>query len=115
MSSTKLGLQQLNIKQLEEQTDISSFDCSKEDTLGSHEFIHKEAKQYQKECMGSTYLFHLEDVFVGYVTVAMHAIEVKETRLRIVTNMKSYPALLLGRLGVHNDYRMRNIGRSICL
>jgi GNAT superfamily N-acetyltransferase len=115
MSSTKLDLQQLNVKQLEEQTNLSGFDCSKDDTLGSHDFIHKDAKQYQKECMGSTYMFHFQNVFVGYVTVAMHAIEVKNTRLRIVTNMKSYPALLLGRLGVHNDHRNRNIGRSICL
>jgi len=115
MSSTKFDLQQLNVRQLEEQTDISGFDCSKEDVLGLNEFIHKEAKQYQKNCMGSTYLFHFQSVFVGYVTVAMYAIEVKETRLRIVTNEKRYPALLLGRLGVHNDYRKRNIGRSICL
>jgi len=86
-----------------------------DDTLGLNEFIHKEAMQYQKESRGITYLFYINDVAIGYVTVAMHAIEVKETRLGIVTRKKHYPALLLGRLGVHNDYRGRNVGYSICL
>jgi GNAT superfamily N-acetyltransferase len=114
MSSDKFDLEHLVVKQITEDVDLSGFDCSRDDTLGLNEFIHKEAIKYQNDCMGSTYMFYYQDFLVGYVTIAMYAIEVKETRLRIVTNEKRYPALLLGRLGVHNDYRDRNIGRSIC-
>lgn len=115
MSSNDIDLQQLTVKTLDNDTNLLCFDCSLDDTLGLNEFIHKEAVQYQKESRGITYLFYINDVAIGYVTVAMHAIEVKETRLGIVTREKHYPALLLGRLGVHNDYRGRNVGYAICL
>jgi predicted N-acetyltransferase YhbS len=115
MSSDKLDLQEIIVKILSEQTEVSHFDCSKDDVLGINEFIHKEAVQYQRDSMGITYVFYYQNAIVGYVTVAMYTIEVKETKLRIVTSEKRYPALLLGRLGVHNEYRGRNIGHSICL
>ena len=115
MSSSKVDLQQLTVKTLDGQVDVSHFDCSTDDVLGINEFIHKEAMKYQNDSMGITYLFYYQTVLVGYVTVAMYAIEVRETRLRMVTNEKRYPALLLGRLGVHNDHRGRHVGLCICL
>jgi hypothetical protein len=115
MSSSKVDLDQLIVRSLDEQADVSQFDCGLDDVLGIDEFIHKEAMQYQNDSMGITYLFYHQNVLVGYVTVAMYAIEVKETRLRMVTSEKRYPALLLGRLGVHNGYRHRHVGLSICL
>ena len=113
-----IDLEQLSVKKLSEELDLSSFDCSVDDTLGLNEFIHKEALEYQKERMGITYVFCYQSIPVGYVTLAMYTIEVKETRLqrlRIIRNEKRYPALLLGRLGVDNNYRERHIGRNMCL
>jgi predicted N-acetyltransferase YhbS len=114
MSNGDISLDQLTVRLLSEGMDFQNFDCSHDDPLGVNEFIHKEALQYQNELRGVTYIFSYSGVCVGYVTVAMHAIEVKETRLRIVTSEKHYPALLLGRLGVHNDFRDRNIGSALC-
>ena len=91
--------------------DFSNFDCSnEEEDLGLNELIHTEALQYQRDCMGITYVFLNRNMPLGFVTIAMYAIEVKETRLRIVTSEKRYPALLLGRLGVDNNYRRQDIG-----
>jgi GNAT superfamily N-acetyltransferase len=115
MSTDKFDLQKLTVKSLNKEMDLSCFDCSQDDDLDLNGFIHNEALQYQQDGMGTTYTFHYQNDFVGYVTVAMHAIEVKETRLHIVTNQKHYPALLLGRLGVHNNYRNRGVGHSMCL
>lgn len=114
LDNEDINLEELTAKTLNENIDLGCFDCSVDDPLELNEFIHKEALQYQKESMGITYLFYYNDLIVGYVTIAMGAIEVKETRLPRRSREKDYPALLLGRLGVHNDYRHRNIGRSIC-
>lgn len=114
MPNGDISLAQLSVRLLSEGINLQDFDCSHDDPLGVNEFIHKEALQYQNELRGMTYVFCYDGVSVGYVTVAMHAIEVKETKLRIVTREKHYPALLLGRLGVHNDFRNRNVGSALC-
>ena len=48
-------------KKLEETDDLSAFNCDEDDDGGCDEFIHKpeEAKQYQKERHGVTYLFYI--------------------------------------------------------
>jgi predicted N-acetyltransferase YhbS len=114
MPNGDISLEQLTVRLLSGGMGLQDFDCSTDDTLGVNEFIHKEALQYQNELRGMTYVFCYDGVNVGYVTVAMHAIEVKETKLRMVTREKHYPALLLGRLGVHNDFRDRNVGSALC-
>ena len=113
-SSPKFILNQFDIKPLNAQHNLSSFDCSYEEGyLGLNEFIHKEALQYQQSFMGPTYVFFYQNSFVGYVTIAMYAIEVKETRLGITAKEKRYPTLLLGRLAVDNNYRERHAGLCI--
>jgi GNAT superfamily N-acetyltransferase len=113
-ASPKFSLQQFEIKPIVSKSELSSFDCSLgEEDLGLNEFIHNEALEYQQDCMGATYVFFNQHIPVGFVTIAMYAIEVKETKLRIVTNEKRYPALLLGRLGVDNNFRDRHAGRCI--
>jgi GNAT superfamily N-acetyltransferase len=110
----KFSLEQFDIKPFSSQLDLSDFNCDfEEEDLGLNEFIHKEAMDYQHDCMGSTYIFFNQNIPMGFVTIAMYAIEVKETKLRMVTSEKRYPALLLGRLGVDNNYRNRHVGRCI--
>lgn len=113
----KIQPKDLSVRILKSSNDISGFDCSHEDELGLNEFIHKEAIDYQNECLGVTHLFLYQNNVVGYATIAMHALEVKLTRLRMpfFTTIKHYPALLIGRLAVDNQYRGRGIGRNICL
>ena len=117
MPTPDVDLRQLTVRKLDEGVELSDFDCSLDDDLGLNEFIHEEAMQYQNESLGVTHLFYHQDCLVGYVTVAMGSIGVRETRLYLpfFGPKRRYPALLLGRLGVDNRYRNRNIGHCICL
>jgi len=116
MSTEKFTLDNFSVKKLDAQTNLSDFNCSEQDDLGLNEFIHKEALDYQKESMGVTHLFYLNDTIVGYITVAMGSISVKQTKLRLKSydDKVRYPAMLLGRLGVDNKFRRRAIGKCMC-
>jgi len=61
--------------------DLSGFSCDQDDRLGCDDFIHKkdEAKLYQKERHGITYLFFYGSDVVGYVTLAMSSIPARPT------------------------------------
>jgi len=87
-------------KKLESTDDLASFNCDDGDDSGCNEFIHKadEAKQYQKERHGITYLFYYEEIS------AKRLEEPENIRLRF------YPCLLIGRLAVDNMWRRKGIG-----
>ena len=103
-------------KRLDPRDDLSAFHCSKDDDSGCDDFIHKpdEAKQYQKERQGVTYLFFHDVTMVGYVTLAMSSISAErlekgseEIRLRF------YPCLFIGRLAVDDKWRLNGVGTYI--
>ena len=108
---------ELRVKVLEESDDLSAFDCSHEDIMGLDEFIHSEAQQFQKEKLGVTHLFFYNGEIVGFATLLMSQIEIRYAPgiLSLRTTVKYYPALQIGRLATHNNYRFRKIGKSICL
>ncbi len=85
--------------------------------MGLSEFIHNEALGFQREKMGITYLFYYKGIIVGFATLAMSQIEVKETKIKLPfkTTIKDYPALMIGRLATDNNYRGRHVGENICL
>ena len=62
------------LKKLKMTDDLTAFRCDKEDDSGCNDFIHRadEAKQYQKERQGITYLFFYEETLVGYVLSLIH-------------------------------------------
>jgi len=116
-SSDRIDFHELEIKILNELIDLSEFCCLEGDTMGLDEFIHKEALAYQEEKLGITHLFLYKDRLVGFATLAMTAIPIKEPRefLSFSVPFHHFPALLIGRLAVDNEFRKRNIGRNICL
>jgi len=116
-SQDQIDFRKLRIKILDEVDDLSSFSCTENDIMGLDEFIHKEALQYQKEKLGVTYLFLLGKEIVGFVTLAMGEIEIDKSRILLPFSVpfRDFPSLLIGRLGVHNNYRKREIGKNICL
>lgn len=117
MSKTgNIAPEELTYEILTEAHDLSSFDCSLNDEMGLNEFIHKEALDFQQEKMGVTYLFYYKDTIIGFATLAMSQIEIKQTKIRlpIKTTIKDYPALMIGRLATDNNYRSRHVGKSIC-
>lgn len=103
-------------KKLELTDDLADFHCDKEDDSGCDDFIHKsdEAKQYQKERHGITYLFYHEKTLVGYITLAMSSISAERLEEgQEEVRLKFYPCLLIGRLAVHNDWRHKDLGTYI--
>jgi len=108
----------LQVKILENSDDLTTFNCSDNDAMGLNVFIHSEALQFQREKLGVTYLFLYNNQVVGFVTVAMSQIELKlakTSKLPFRVTIKYYPAMIIGRLGVDNNYRRRHIGTNLCL
>lgn len=93
--------------------DLSAFHCDKDDDSGCDEFIHKpdEAKQYQMERHGITYLFFHEETMIGYVTLAMSSISAERIEQGSEeVHLKFYPCLFIGRLAVSNSWRGKDVG-----
>jgi predicted N-acetyltransferase YhbS len=88
------------------------------DRLGCDDFIHKEdeAKLFQKERHGITYLFSYGGDVIGYVTLAMSSISSKrmDKQYKELVGLKFYPSLLIGRLAVSNNWRRKGVGKYLC-
>ena len=92
-----------------------SFDCGNDDL---NEFFAKDVLNYTSELLGKSYCFTLDDdesQIVAAFTISNDSIKTytlpnarkKKINLDIPRQkqMKSYPAVLIGRLGVNKDYR----------
>ena len=121
MSLDEIRPEELSFRVLQQSDDLTEFDCSLNDSMGLNEFIRREALDYQREKLGVTYLFYYRNEVVGFATLAMSGIEIKEAPylLSIILpskiRIRDYPALLIGRLGTRNDFRDRHVGQNICL
>lgn len=91
------------------------FDCGNPDL---NEFFAKDVEKYSTELLGKTYCFTLDEdpsLITCVFTVSNDSIKTthlpnarkKKVNKDIsrVKQAKSYPAVLIGRLGVHKDYR----------
>jgi predicted GNAT family N-acyltransferase len=106
-------LQRIIFRKLEQADNLAAFNCDIDDDGGCNDFIHNdnEAKQYQKEKHGITYLFFYENAMVGYITLAMssiHALRLGDEEEEIA--LPFYPCLFIGRLAVDNEWRHNDIG-----
>ncbi len=94
----------------------SAFDCDHQDL---NDFFSNDVDNYSTELLGKTYCFTLDEnpsIIVCAFTVSNDSIKtthLPNSRKKKVTKsiprpkqMRSYPAVLIGRLGVHKDYRM---------
>jgi GNAT superfamily N-acetyltransferase len=108
----KIDFQKINVKKLEETDDISSFNCSQDDYMGLHEFIHEEALDFKQNRLGITYLFYYKGKIIGFVTLSMADIRAEqiEEEQRIPTYIKTFPSLYIGRIAVDNNYRKLGVG-----
>jgi hypothetical protein len=70
-ASEYIKAEELRFEILNASHDLSKFNCSKDDEMGLNEFIHDEALQFQKENLGTTYLFFHNTAVVGFATLAM--------------------------------------------
>ncbi len=108
--------------QLSEDTDIKPFRCADADLNG---FLFDDAKHFHKELMAVTYLIEdpAQQVTAAYFSLLADKIifssDDKPTWNRLNRNIpnpkrrKSYPAVKIGRLAVHDDYARCGMGTFI--
>mgnify|MGYP004448595841 FL=1 len=123
----EISHQQINIfdcdmYMVESPDDLTNFSCGNEDL---DEFFSQDAYLYDKQLLGKTYYFETKDShnIIGAFTVANDSIKAslisKAIRNKInrkIPNDKrtrSYPAVLIGRLGVSKDIIGGGIGSQI--
>ena len=85
--------------------------------MGLSDFYHREALDYQKERLGTTYVFLYENVTLGFVTLSMNKIDrdlILEKKDRLPLRQRQYPAALIGRLAIDNKWRDMGVGTYIC-
>jgi hypothetical protein len=112
-----IDFNKVSVRKLNYNDDLSEFHCNTDDDLGCDDFIHQEdeAKLFQKEKQGVTYLFFYDKQMAGYVTLAMSSIDAKRLgKPKEPVSLRFYPSLLIGRLGVENGLRLKGIGSYIC-
>lgn len=109
----RINIAAIIFRKLEQNDDLSAFNCDYEDDGGCNDFIHNEdeAKKYQKERHGISYLFFYEGTMIGFITLAMSSIiaprlDAEEEKI----DLPFYPCLFIGRLGVNNDWRRKGVG-----
>ena len=102
--------------------DLTAFSCGDEDL---DEFFAKDALLYDKQLLGKTYFFVIKDTgkIVGAFTVSNDSIKAslisKAIRNKLHRNIpnskrtRSYPAVLIGRIGVASDMRGNSIGSQL--
>ena len=107
---------------IESSSDLAQFSCGDEDL---DDFFANDAYLYDKQLLGKTYYFAIKGTgkIVGAFTVANDSIKaslisnaVRNKLQRKIPNSKhtrSYPAVLIGRIGVASDMRGNNIGSQI--
>jgi hypothetical protein len=94
------------------------FDCGNSDV---NDFFCNDALNYYAELLGKTYCFTLDEnpeIIICAFTISNDSIKtfnLPNARKKKVNKgiprqkqMKSYPAVLIGRLGVHKNYRLVN-------
>ena len=119
----KFSLDDCSIAKVCSASDLASFRCGDDDL---DDFFANEAYLYSKQLLGKTYFFISNDdshKIVGAFTVANDSIKAslisKSTRNKLqrsIPNAKrtrSYPAVLIGRLGVASGLRGLNIGSDM--
>ena len=107
-----INFQKIIFRKLEPTDNLDAFNCDIDDDGGCNDFIHNEneAKLYQKEKHGITYLFFYENAIVGYITLAMSSIHALRLDEEQEITLPFYPCLFIGRLAVDNEWRHNDIG-----
>ena len=99
------------------------FDCGNDDL---NEFFKNDSLNYEKELLGKSYCFLLDEnpkEIVCAFTVSNDSVKVNSlpnARKKKISkpiprekHFKSYPAVLIGRLGVNMNYKEKGLGRKL--
>ena len=109
--------------ELKEKTDLEGFCCGDKDL---DDFFANDCFAYARELLGKTYFYTAKsapETVVCAFTLANAGIRVSdlpnarrkkiEANIPHVKSLKDYPAVLVARLGVSENYRSRHIGSDV--
>jgi len=106
-------VEKLSSKVLDKTDNVNTFSCKEAEI---DEFIHKQALGYQQQNLGVTYVFYFESKLVSFATLCMGTINKRKMAAedKLAKSIASYPALLIGQLGVADAYQHKGIGEHVC-
>ena len=93
---------------------ITGFDCGDADL---NEFLAADCQRYREEFLSHTRIAIHNGVVVGYITLLADSIILKSSEKRHLFDFHqqvfTFPALKVGRLGVHRDRQGDGVGKSL--
>lgn len=110
------------LEHLSKDNQIQNFSCIIEDL---NDFFCNDALNYQDQLLGDTYFFRKNDSseIVCAFTISNDSLNIKslpssrknkvKKKFPMAKQMKSYPAVLIGRLGVDKKFKGNNIGNQL--
>ncbi len=110
----------LDFSLLSDEDNLLDLDFTEEDgtdPLGVNAFLKQKASEYRKNNLTAIHAVRLDGKLVAFFTLSMFAIQVKELQDKEKigdSNLVSYPAILLGQMGVDKKFRNQGIGYWIC-
>jgi len=112
-SSSSIDFKKMTVHILNDEDDLSSFECKNKEI---NDFIHNEAKQFQNERLGVSYIFSYEGKPVGFVTLSMADLRKGKMKSedRLVIGKENYPALQISQLAVCAKLERKDIGTELC-
>ena len=116
-------LESCSISVLDESLTLLDFDCLDQDI---NDFYRNDALSYQRDLRAKTYVLYLEDKIIAFYSVMNDKIDRVSNSIKqgnwqdkfsdknFETEIsKEYPAVKVGRLGVHKDFKGKGIGSFI--
>jgi GNAT superfamily N-acetyltransferase len=92
---------------------VAGFDCGDADL---NEFLTVDSQRYRTECLSHTRIAMHKGTIVGYITLLADSIILKSSEKRHLFDFHrqvfTFPALKVGRLGVHRDRQRDGVGKS---
>lgn len=100
------------IEKLRPEHAIESFDCG-QPTLNN--WLRKHALQNQGANAAQTYVGLVDEVVVGYYSLAVGQVEYADAPERLKKGLARHPVpiMLLARLAVHKDWQRKGVGRGL--
>lgn len=93
-----------NIIKLTKEHELSSFHCGLNDM---DNFLKDDALNQQEDNINTTYLLIHENKIIGFFSLLADSINIKDIPKEYECSYKSFPAIKIGRLAIHEDYQKK--------
>ncbi|HHY00144.1 MAG TPA: hypothetical protein GX531_02020 [Methanothermobacter sp.] len=112
MSKQDISYEDLIIVKLSSNHDLTGFRC--DDDLD--EFIQLDALPQRDDRLNQTYVCKYEEEIIAFFTVSADSVKInRKDKKRLGVNYPDFPAIKIGRLAFHEDYKGRHVGGTIIM